>query len=218
MNFYISPSIIAANFTNLKKEIEKIEVFDQAFIHLDIMDGNFVPNITFGPFIVEQVRKITNLPFDTHLMIKNPNDFVEEFALAGSDYITFHIEETVFPLRILTKIKKLGKKCGISFNPATPVESIVEVLPYVDMVLVMSVEPGFSGQEFISSSLTKIEKLNELRKSKGYNFLISVDGGINEKTMRSVLDAGADVLVMGSFFFKNDLSFVRGVIENLRQL
>jgi len=218
MNFYISPSIIAANFTNLKKEIEKIEVFDQAFIHLDIMDGNFVPNITFGPFIVEQVRKITNLPFDTHLMIENPNDFVEEFALAGSDYITFHIEETVFPLRILTKIKKLGKKCGISFNPATPVESIVEVLPYVDMVLVMSVEPGFSGQEFISSSLTKIEKLNELRKSKGYNFLISVDGGINEKTMRSVLDAGADVLVMGSFFFKNDLSFVRGVIENLRQL
>lgn len=218
MNFYISPSIISANFTNLKKEIEKIEVFDQAFIHLDIMDGNFVPNITFGPFIVEQMRKITNLPFDTHLMIKNPNDFVEEFALAGSDYITFHTEETAFPLRILKKIRKLGKKCGISFNPATPVESIVEVLPYVDMVLVMSVEPGFSGQEFIPSSLTKIEKLNELRKSKGYNFLISVDGGINEKTIKSVLDAGADVLVMGSFFFKNDLSFVRSVIENLRKL
>ncbi|MEF3245612.1 MAG: ribulose-phosphate 3-epimerase [Caldisericaceae bacterium] len=218
MKFYISPSIIASNFTNLKKEIEKIESFDQAFVHLDIMDGNFVPNITFGPFIVEQMRKITNLPFDTHLMIKNPDNFVEEFALAGSDFITFHIEETVFPLRILKKIQKLGKKCGISFNPATPVESVVEVLPYTDIVLVMSVEPGFSGQTFIPSTLSKIEKLNELRKSNGYNFLISVDGGINEKTMKSVLDAGADILVMGSFFFKNDLSFVKGVVENLRRL
>ena len=217
MKFYISPSIISADFTKITEEITKIESFEDSFVHLDIMDGNFVPNITFGPFIVEQIRNITKLPFDTHLMIKDPDKYIESFVDAGSDFITFNIEESSFPLRILERIKKLHKKCGISLNPATPVESIVGLLPFVDMVLVMSVEPGFSGQSFIKSSLERISFLNNFRKRNNLKFLISVDGGINGENILSVLEAGANVLVMGNFFFKNDFSIVKNIILKYRE-
>jgi ribulose-phosphate 3-epimerase len=217
MKFYISPSIISADFTKITEEITKIESFEDSFVHLDIMDGNFVPNITFGPFIVEQIRNITKLPFDTHLMIKEPDKYIESFIDAGSDFITFHIEESSFPLRILEKIKKLNKKCGISLNPATPVEHVVGLLPFVDIVLVMSVEPGFSGQSFIESSLERISFLRNFKEKNNLNYLISVDGGINDKNILKVLEAGANVLVMGNFFFKNDFSAVKNIILKYRE-
>ncbi|MFU2157838.1 MULTISPECIES: ribulose-phosphate 3-epimerase [Caldisericum] len=212
MKFIISPSIISADFTSIKEELKKVEYFGNSFLHLDIMDGNFVPNITFGPFIGEQLRKITNLPFDTHLMINHPEEFIEKFAMF-SDYITFHIEETRFPFRLVNAIKNLNRKCGISLNPSTPIEQVFDVLPYVDLVLIMSVEPGFSGQKFIRETLPKIIKVREFRDKNSLELLISVDGGINEETIPLVLEAGADVLVMGNFFFKNDFEFVRSIIE-----
>ena len=215
MKFYISPSIISADFTNIKEEIKKVESFEDSFLHLDIMDGNFVPNITFGPFIGEQLRKLTDIPFDTHLMISHPETFIEKFA-PFSDFITFHIEETTFPFRLVNQIRSLNSKCGISLNPATPIEHVFDVLPYVDLLLIMSVEPGFSGQKFIKESLSKIRKAQEFRIKNNLNFLISVDGGINEETMPLVLKEGADILVMGNFFFKNDFDFVKDTINKSR--
>ncbi|BAL81122.1 ribulose-phosphate 3-epimerase [Caldisericum exile] len=216
MKFIVSPSIISADFTNIKEEIKKVEYFQDSFLHLDIMDGNFVPNITFGPFIGEQLRNITNIPFDTHLMINHPEKFIERFAVF-SDYITFHIEETTFPFRLVNTVKGLNKKCGVSLNPSTPIEHVFDLLPYVDLLLIMSVEPGFSGQKFIKETLLKIEKAYEFRKKNGLTFLISVDGGINEETIQLVLEKGVDVLVMGNFFFKNDFNFVKSVINKYRK-
>lgn len=215
MKFHISPSIISADFTNIKEEIKKVEYFEDSFLHLDIMDGNFVPNLTFGPFIGEQLRTLTNIPFDTHLMVNHPENYFEKFA-PFSDFITFHIEETTFPFRLVNAVKGLNRKCGISLNPATPIEHVFDILPYVDLLLIMTVEPGFSGQKFIKETLSKIKKANEFRLINNFNYLISVDGGINEETMPLVLSVGADILVMGNFFFRNDFNYVKSVIEKLR--
>jgi len=217
MKFTVAPSILAADFACLTKEIEKIHKIPNSQVHLDIMDGHFVPNISIGPCVVKNLRKTTNLPFDVHLMINNPENFFSQFKDAGANYITFHIEQTRNPIPLINKIKEFGIKPGISIKPLTNIEKIEHLLPQIDVLLIMSVEPGFSGQKFINSSLTKIEKLKKIKESKNLNFQISVDGGINNKTAEAVVKAGADILVMGNYFFKNPFELVKLEIEKLRE-
>lgn len=199
----LSPSILSSDFTDLKVTIRVLELGNADWIHLDIMDGNFVPNLTFGPIIVEAINRLTDLPLDTHLMILNPDFYVEKFAEAGSDVITVHQEASIHLHRTITKIKGLGVKAGVSINPATPVSAIENVLDEVDLVLVMSVNPGFGGQTFIKNSLKKISALKEIKEKNNYRFLIEVDGGIDLDNVKQVLDAGADVIVAGASIFKD---------------
>jgi len=199
----LSPSILSSDFTDLKATIRILELGNADWIHLDIMDGNFVPNLTFGPIIVEAINRLTDLPLDTHLMIFNPDNYIEKFAEAGSDVLTVHQEASIHLHRTIMKIKSLEVKAGVSINPATPVSAIENVLDEVDLVLVMSVNPGFGGQSFIKNSLKKISSLREIKEKNNYNFLIEVDGGIDIDNVRSVLDAGADVIVAGASIFKD---------------
>ncbi len=214
--FILSPSILSADFSNLFSEIKKIEEVPNSWVHIDVMDGHFVPNLTFGACVVSSLRRKTDLFFDAHLMVDNPENLIEDFANAGTNAITFHVEETHFPLRLIKKIKKYNMKVGVSLNPATPFDALTGILPYVDILLIMSVEPGFSGQSFIPFSVDKIKRAVEFREKRNLNYLISVDGGINDKTAESVLNAGADILVTGSFFFKNDFDFVKKFFKSLR--
>ncbi len=216
MNFVTAPSILSADFSCLESEIKKIEQIPDSWVHIDVMDGHFVPNLTFGSCVIKSIRKKTSLFFDAHLMVNNPSSFLEEFADAGVNAITFHIEETHFPLRLVKEIKALGLKVGVSLNPVTPISMVYHLLPLIDILLVMSVEPGFSGQKFIPFSIDKIQEANRIRKEQNLHFLISVDGGINQDTAERVLSSGADILVMGSFFFKNDFSFVKNFLSTLR--
>jgi len=199
----LSPSILSSDFTDLKATIRILELGNADWIHLDIMDGNFVPNLTFGPIIVEAINRLTDLPLDTHLMIFNPDNYIEKFAEAGSDVLTVHQEALIHLHRTIMKIKSLGVKAGVSINPTTPVSAIENVLDEVDLVLVMSVNPGFGGQSFIKNSLKKISSLREIKEKNNYNFLIEVDGGIDIDNVQSVLDAGADVIVAGASIFKD---------------
>ncbi|MEA3313929.1 MAG: ribulose-phosphate 3-epimerase [Caldisericota bacterium] len=217
MKFTVAPSILAADFACLTKEIEKIYKIPDSQVHLDVMDGHFVPNISIGPGVVKKLRKTTNLPFDVHLMIDNPENFFSQFKDAGANYITFHIEQTRDPMALINKIKELGIKPGISIKPSTNLDKIEHLLSQIDVLLIMSVEPGFSGQKFINSSLTKIEKARKTKESKKLNFQISVDGGINDETAETVIKAGADILVMGNYFFENPFELVKSAIEKLRE-
>ncbi len=199
MKIQVAPSLLSANFANLEQDIKKVELAGVDLLHLDVMDGHFVPNITFGPVVVKDIRKITKLPLDAHLMITDPLKYVDAFIDAGSDMVTVHIEtvneQDIKVLRAKFDQKKI--KLGVSLNPPTPLEKITPFLKYFDFVLVMSVNPGFGGQEFIVSA---VEKIKELRKI--YDKDISVDGGINDKTAKLVVDAGANILVAGSYVFK----------------
>lgn len=197
----IAPSLLSADFTNLAKEVKEIEKAGADWLHLDIMDGNFVPNISFGPMIVKALRGHTNLFFDVHLMIENPDLYLEEFKNAGADMITVHQESTKHLHRTVQRIKSLGLKAGVSLNPATSVLTLEHILPDIDMVLIMSVNPGFGGQSFIPESLEKIKKLKALAEEKNPNLQIQVDGGINKDNAGIVLEAGADILVAGSAVF-----------------
>lgn len=201
MKKFIAPSILSADFTNLSREIRSAEMGSADFIHCDVMDGKFVPNITFGPIVVSAVRRLTKLPIDVHLMIKDPDNFIEDFVKAGADYVTVHQEEVVHLHRTVTYIKELGAKAGVALNPATPVETLTEILPFIDMVLIMSVNPGFGGQKFIETSIPKIQKLKMMREEGDYDFLIEVDGGVNVDTIASLSEAGVDVFVAGSAIF-----------------
>lgn len=197
----ISPSILSADFKRLEESIN--EVHNAPFLHIDIMDGEFVPNISFGPMVQKQIRpSFENQIFDTHLMLKHPQNYIEAFAKAGSDYITFHVEADCNVLEVIDKIHSLNIKAGISIKPGTDVEAIKPYLNKIDLVLVMSVEPGFGGQSFMENSLPKIKLLNELREQNNFNYLISVDGGINDKTIKLVSEAGVDIAVVGSYLFK----------------
>jgi ribulose-phosphate 3-epimerase len=171
------------------------------------MDGQFVPQITYGQPVIKSIRKLTKLPFDIHLMVEKPELMVDSFAQAGGDWITFHYESTVHIDRLISHIHSLGKKCGISIVPSTPVAALNEILPLVDLVLVMSVNPGFGGQSFIPYTLQKISQLKKIRSEKSLSFKISVDGGINEKNYAEVAEAGADILVSGSSFFSGKLKW-----------
>ncbi len=197
----LAPSILSADFADMGREIRFIEENGGNFIHIDVMDGNFVPNITFGPKMVRDIRPHTELPLDVHLMVQNPDELLDEFIEAGSDYITIHLESNVHSHRTLQRIKNSGIKAGISLVPSTPVHLLQELLPMVDLILVMSVNPGFGGQKLISSCIDKVKKLDEIRAANRYNYLISVDGGINTSTAREARTAGADILVSGSAFF-----------------
>lgn len=197
----IAPSILSADFSKLGDEIINVEQGGADWIHVDVMDGHFVPNITIGPLIVEAIRPVTKLPLDVHLMIENPEQYIDAFAKAGADYITVHVEACTHLHRTIHQIKEAGVKAGVVLNPATPVEMIQHVIEDVDMVLLMSVNPGFGGQKFIPSVLPKIKKVKEMANEKGSAIEIEIDGGVNENTAKLCIEAGATVLVAGSAVF-----------------
>ena len=197
----IAPSILSADFARLGAEIQAIEAGGADYVHIDVMDGHFVPNITIGPLVVEAARRVTNLPLDVHLMIENPDRFIPDFARAGADLITVHIETVPHLHRTVQLIKSLGKKAGVSLNPATPVSSLEVILDDLDLVLIMSVNPGFGGQSFISSSLAKIEALRSEIDRRGLQVEIEVDGGVKTDNIAAIAAAGASVFVAGSAVF-----------------
>ena len=207
----LAPSLLSCDFSNLGEAINKIENNFGSWVHIDVMDGIFVPEITFGQPIVRSIRPLTSLPFDVHLMTEKPENQIESFAKAGADWITFHYEAAVHHHRIIQQIHGLGKKAGISIVPSTPVSSILPLLPFVDLVLVMTVNPGFGGQSLIPECLDKVRELVEYRekykKEKNLSYLISVDGGVNEKTADNVIKSGVDIAVSGSAFFSGSLTW-----------
>lgn len=211
----VSPSILSANILNLKNEISRLIRNDVSLLHIDVMDGNFVPNITFGPIVVEAIKKeFPDLLLDVHLMISEPDRYLTSFINAGSDILTVHKEACVHLDRTLDEIKRQGARAGVALNPATTVEFTKLVSDKLDLVLVMSVNPGFGGQKFIPRVKNKIKELVKIREAEGASWKISVDGGINEETAPGVIDAGADILVAGSYIFNPE----RKVVDALKRL
>ena len=213
-NNKIAPSILAADYANFASELKRIEETSAEYVHIDIMDGQFVPNITFGADVVASMRKHSKLVFDCHLMVVNPERFVDAFAQAGADIMTIHAESTLHIHGALQKIKKAGMKAGVVINPGTPVSAIEPVLSLVDQVLIMTVNPGFGGQAFIPEMLEKVQKVAKIRDEKGYDFDIEVDGGVDNKTIKACYQAGANVFVAGSHLFK--ASDLTAQVETLR--
>ncbi|MBC8144999.1 MAG: ribulose-phosphate 3-epimerase [bacterium] len=200
--FYLAPSLLSADFTNLADGVRKMEEGGADFVHVDVMDGHFVPNITIGPPVVEALSGITKLPLDCHLMISDPDRYLEDFARAGASYITVHVETAVHLHRTVQRIHQLGCKAGVTLNPATPLAAIEEILHHIDMVLIMSVEPGFGGQSFIPSLFDRARRVRAMLEERGRgDVLIEADGGIKLENIREVYDAGVDVVVSGSGVF-----------------
>ena len=197
----IAPSILSADFARLGDEIKAVEAAGADWIHADVMDGHFVPNITFGPLVVEAVRSVTFLPIDVHLMIENPDDYIPAFAKAGAEWISVQIEASVHLNRSIQLIRECGAKPGVVLNPSTPIQTLEWIIEDVDYVLIMSVNPGFGGQAFIKNSLAIINALRQMIQSKNLNASIQVDGGVNEKTIADIAAAGADIFVAGSAIF-----------------
>ncbi len=202
--FKLAPSLLSADFSDLKNEIKKAEEGGADLFHLDIMDGHFVPNLTFGPMIVKAIRKLTHLPLDSHLMISNPDQYIEEFRNAGSDIITVHFEACTHLHRTIMKIKETGAKAGVSINPATPVNVLEEIIDYVDILLIMSVNPGFGGQKFIENAIRKIIQAKKIITERNLDVEIEVDGGIDLNNVEFLLEAGADIIVAGSSIFNSN--------------
>lgn len=199
----IAPSILSADFMRLGEEIHAAEEAGADLLHIDIMDGHFVPNITIGPAVVAAIRKITKLPLDVHLMIEDPDRYLPDFADAGADYLTVHAEASVHLHRTVQWIREKGIKAGVSINPATPVSQLESIIADIDLVLLMSVNPGFGGQKFIPATMEKIKKVKEMIRAAGSRAVIEVDGGVKPENAKVIADAGADILVMGSAFFES---------------
>ncbi|WP_243027709.1 ribulose-phosphate 3-epimerase [Thermus albus] len=208
-----APSILTADLARLKEQIQEAEAAGVDWIHLDVMDGVFVPNLTFGPLLVEAVRRVTSLPLDVHLMIVQPERYLEDFARAGADVITVHVEATPHAHRAVQKVKELGKKAGLAINPATPLEAFEPLLPELDLALLMSVNPGFGGQKYIPTATERLRRLKAMRDRLNPACLLEVDGGVNRETVAEVYRAGADVAVAGSALFNK-----RPVADNLKEL
>jgi ribulose-phosphate 3-epimerase len=204
MNIKISPSILSADFARLGEEIRSVEAAGADFIHIDVMDGRFVPNLTVGPMIVEAVRSVTTLPLDVHLMIVEPDGLIPEFIKAGASIVTVHIEACPHLHRTIQRIKQLGAKAGVSLNPATPIGSIEEILDEIDLLLLMSVNPGFGGQTFILKTLDKIQTARKMIDAGNMSAYLEVDGGIKPSNVQQVISAGANLLVAGSAIFMSD--------------
>ena len=214
----ISPSILSADFSQLGKEIKKLEDAGADMIHVDVMDGHFVPNLTIGPPVIKALKKNSLLPFDVHLMISPVHKYIESYANAGADIITIHPEATNDLLESINKIKEFKKKVGISLNPETKIEIIEEVLDQIDLILIMSVNPGFGGQKFMPEVLSKVKKLDEIRKNSKLNFVIEIDGGINFENSKLAIESGVDILVSGTTIFKNNNGDIKKNIDLLRSV
>tara|TARA_B100001540_G_scaffold258134_1_gene236115 strand:+ start:770 stop:1429 length:660 start_codon:yes stop_codon:yes gene_type:complete len=214
----ISPSILSADFSKLGDDIKRLEDSGADMIHVDVMDGHFVPNLTIGPPVIKSLRKYTKLPFDVHLMIDPVNKYIKDYSDAGADIITFHPEATNNLLETINSIKSLNKKVGISLNPNTEVKVIKEHLDKIYLVLIMSVYPGFGGQKFISDVIKKVEDLDKIRKNNNLNFKIEIDGGINFETSRIAIEAGVDILVSGTTVFKENNGDIKKNIKILKQI
>ena len=214
----IAPSLLSADFSNLERDIKMLEQGGAHVLHLDVMDGHFVPNITFGPFVVKAINKVATIPLDVHLMIENPGDYIDAFIDSGADYLTVHVEATPHVHRVLQKIKARGVKAGVSLNPHTPLSSIEEILDDIDLILIMSVNPGFGGQSFIPNTLDKLKRLREMLKEKNATHIeVEVDGGIKLDNIKEVADAGCDIFVSGSGIFKaeNPKEMIGDMIQEL---
>ena len=212
---YIAPSILSADFTQLGAEIKAVQAAGADWIHADVMDGHFVPNITFGSMVVEAVRRVTELPIDVHLMIEKPDDYITAFASAGASHISVHLESCAHINRTVQLIRETGVRPGVVLNPSTPLESLEWILEYIDYVLIMSVNPGFGGQRFIPNSLDKIKELRQMIQDRNLSTLIEIDGGVNEETVSEIASAGVDVFVAGSAIFgSRDYA---SAIRNLRE-
>ena len=214
----ISPSILSADFSQLGKEIKKLEDAGADMIHVDVMDGHFVPNLTIGPPVIKALKKNSLLPFDVHLMISPVHKYIESYASAGADIITIHPEATNDLLGSINKIREFKKKVGISLNPETKIEIIKEHLDKIDLILIMSVNPGFGGQKFMPEVLNKVKKLDEIRKNLKLNFVIEIDGGINFENSKLAIKSGADILVSGTTIFKNNNGDIKKNIDLLRSI
>ena len=198
---FLSPSLLSADFSDLTSEFKFIEEKGSSFVHVDVMDGHFVPQVSYGQPVISSIRKCTKLPFDVHLMIERPENSIVSYIESGADFVTFHIEATCHADRCVQLVHDAGKKAGIALCPATPLSAVEELLPFVDIVLVMSVNPGWGGQKLIPYTIEKIRKLADIQREKNFKYLISVDGGINQETLEDVLEAGTDIVVSGSFIF-----------------
>ncbi|MAV56437.1 MAG: ribulose-phosphate 3-epimerase [Candidatus Pelagibacter sp.] len=214
----ISPSILSADFSNLGSEIKKLEEGGADLIHVDVMDGHFVPNLTIGPPVIKNLRKYTKLPFDVHLMISPVHKYIENYADAGADIITIHPEATENLKDSINLIKKFGKKVGVSLNPKTEIKTLIDEIENIDLILVMSVNPGFGGQIFMPEVIDKIIKLKKIKDREQYQFDIEVDGGINFSNSKKVLEAGADILVSGTTIFKENNGNIKTNIEKLKSM
>ena len=214
----ISPSILSADFSQLGNEIKKLEQGGADLIHVDVMDGHFVPNLTIGPPVIKNLRKYTKLPFDVHLMISPVHEYIENYANAGADIITIHPEATENLKESISLIKKFGKKVGVSLNPKTEIKTLIDEIENIDLVLVMSVNPGFGGQKFMPEVLDKIKELKKIKDKSQYHFDIEVDGGINFSNSKRILDAGANILVSGTTIFKENDGNIKINIEKLKSI
>ncbi len=215
---FLAPSLLSANFYNLSEQLDLLKKNKIKYLHLDVMDGNFVPNISFGPGVIKCLREKYDFVFDTHLMIDSPENFIESFKNAGCDYITIHYEASKHPLRVLQQIKEMGLKAGISLNPGTPIEVLDYLWDYLDLILVMSVNPGFGGQSFINSQISKIKRIKERIEKNNPNILLEVDGGVKTTNIQDLLELRIDIFVSGSDVFSEDLNLMQEKLNKYNKI